>query len=64
MLVLAALLLLGFPLLFTLQMLPAEPSFDDSHHQLLREPPPGADDTENNLFPTAAPVVSFCRLPA
>lgn len=39
MLVLAAALLLGFPLLLTLQTLVALPSFDDSHHQLFREPP-------------------------
>ena len=38
MLVFAALLLLGFPLLLTLQKLVALPVFEDSHHQLYREP--------------------------
>ena len=38
MLVFAALLLLGFPLLLTLQKLVALPAFEDSHHQLYREP--------------------------
>lgn len=67
MLVFAALLLLGFPLLLTLAMLEVLPDSEDSHHQLLREPPQiGTRDLQKTTCDSAllciAALLAFLQL--
>ena len=62
MLVFAALLLLGMPLLLTLQKLPAEPALDEATHQLLRLPPVFNRNQPVIIFLIFAVLYSFCIL--